>query len=255
MTNIQLNFFLPVLIVMCVPACVSADEWNGISPTVSTRSDVVRLFQKCQESNEPCDFDFKSDRIRIVFSGSVQDYFYPCSGHLPPGTVLLVEVTPKKPIPLKSLRKRYRLTKLRSTSEFSAYFDERAGLILKTLRSQIVQLNYVAHSSNRTRCADYYNDPLRFATVVTHCPPISLEASSAAVTVGDVLTLKANVQIDPKMALLWNTSDGKILSRNGNQLTVDTSGLNSRTLTVTVQAVGSCSVETSMTVQIASRAP
>lgn len=253
--KLQRILFLTVLIVMCLPARVSADEWNGIIPTISRRSDVVRLLQKCQEPSQPCDFDFRSDRIRIVFSGTVQDYFYRCAANLPADTVLLVEVTPSKPIPLKRLRKRYRLTKLRSASEFSVYFDERAGLIVKTHRNQVIQLNYVVPSSNRTRCEDYYYDPLRFAAVVTHCPPISLEASSPKVTVGEVLTFKAHVQIDPKMALVWNISGGKILSRNGNELAVDTSGLNSRTLTITVQAVGSCSVETSMTLQITPHAP
>jgi hypothetical protein len=233
---------------------VRAEQWKGITPGVATRSDVVKLFHNCEDRTLPCEFDLDGERIRIVFSGMVQDYFYECSKSLPTDTVLLVEVTPKHSIPLKNYERRYRLKQLSKTSDLSGYFDERAGFALKTKSDKIIQMNYVADSSARLKCKDYYNDPLKFVTVVTHCPPISLEGPSAAIA-GETLNFRASVQPDPKMTLTWAVSGGRILTRSGNQMSLDTSGLDGQTVEVTVQAHGSCSVENSMTLQIRPRLP
>ena len=229
-----------------------AEEWKGITPGLATRSDVVRLFQKCNDRLLPCEFELDGDSIRIVFSGMVQDSFYQCAGKLPADTVLLVEVTPRRPMSLKRFRQSHSLKKLGKTRDFAGYVDERAGLILKTRGDKIIHLNYVAAGSDRMRCEDYYRNPIEFVQVVTHCPPVSLDGPTTTITAGDKLDLKADVQPDPKMTLVWTVSSGKILSQSGAHITVDTSGLNGQTLKVTVQAIGLCSVETSATFQIRS---
>jgi hypothetical protein len=249
------KFGLITLILASFSTEALAEEWKGIVPILATRSDVVRLFQNCEDGTLPCEFNLDGEQIRIVFSGMVQDYFYECSKNLPPDTVLLVEVTPKIPIPLKSLAQRYSLKRLGNTSEFSGYVDEHAGLILKTKSDNVIQLNYVADASKRIRCQSYYDDPLKFIAVVTHCPPVSLEGPSEAVTAGEILNFRASVQPDPKMTLVWTISGGKIVNRSGRQMSLDTSGLAGQTLNVTIQARGACSVENSLIVQIGPPAP
>ena len=248
------KFFLTALLLVEFSGEALAEEWKGIAPGVATRSDVVRLFHNCEDRTLPCEFDLEGERIRIVFSGTVQDYFYECSESLPTDTVLLVEVTPKLPIPLKNYERRYRLKQLRKASGFSAYFDEHAGFVLQTRSNKIIELNYVANASDRHRCKDYYDEPLKFVWVVTHCPPISLEGPSA-VTAGEIVNFRASVQPDPKMMLLWNVSGGRIVTLSGPRMSLDTSGLDATTLTVTVQGHGSCSVESSMTLQMRRRIP
>jgi hypothetical protein len=250
-----IRFWLISLILAWVPTVALAEEWKGIVPTVATRSDVVRLFQKCEDRTMPCEFQLDGDQIRVVFSGTVQDDFYECSKALPPDTVLLVEVTPKLPFPLKNYEKRYHLKRLGKSSEFAGYFDERAGFVLKTKSNKVIQLNYVANSSDRPRCKDYYDNPAKFVGVVTHCPPVSLEGPTEAATAGEILKFKASVEPDPKMMLLWNVSGGKIVNRTGREMSLDTSGLDGQTLNVTIQASGSCTVESSMTVQIRPKVP
>lgn len=185
----------------------------------------------------------------------VQDYFYECSKKLPTDTILLIEVTPELPIPLRDYERRYRLKRLGKTAEFSGYFDERAGFALKTKGNKIIQFNYVANSTDRERCKGYYNDPVKFVTVVTHCPPISVEGPTEAVTAGEILNFKASVQPDPKMTLAWTVSGGRIVTVSGREMSLDTSGLDGQTLKVTIQARGSCSVETSMTLKVRPPAP
>lgn len=227
-----------------------AEEWKGISPSVSTRADVVRLFKECEDRTAQCEFQLEGNRIRIVFSGMVQDYFYPCSRELPADTVLLVEVTPAQPIKLKSLKRSRTFKKLGTSSIFSAYFDERAGLILMTKNENIIELNYVADASNRVRCEDYYNNPPKFVAVITHCPPVTLKGPSDAVGAGSIINFKADVEADPKMTLVWTVSGGKIVTQSSRDMFLDTSGLNGQSIRVSVQARGSCSVENSMTLQI-----
>lgn len=202
-----------------------------------------------------CEFYLDGERVRIVFSGMVQDYFYECSKNLPTDTVLLIEVTPELPSPLKDYESRYRLKRLGTMSEFSGYFDERAGVVLKTKSNKILEFNYVANSSDRLRCKDYYDHPRKFVSVVTHCPPISLEGPTEAVTAGEILNFKASVQPDPKMTLIWTVSGGRIVTLSGRQMSLDTSGLDGQTLEVTIQARGSCAVENSMTLQVRPHAP
>ena len=242
--------FLTIVLLTCFPAAAQAEEWKGVIPGMSTRSDVVRLFQRCEDRTLSCEFELAGDRIRIVFSGMVQDYFYQCSKKLPLDTVLLVEVTPKVPRRLKSFDENLGLVRLGSKSEFSGYVDKGAGLVLKTYKNKVIQLNYVADLASRRRCEDYYSDLTRFVWVVTHCPPVSLEGPAETISAGNVLNFKASVQPDPKMTLVWTVSGGKILNLAGNQMSVDTSGLGGLTLKVTIQARGSCSVETSSSLQI-----
>lgn len=253
MKHVRKIFWL-IIILTCLPGAAVAKEWKDIIPSITTRSDVVRLFQQCHDRTRPCEFQFQGDAIRIVFSGMVQDYFYECSRNLPTDTVLLVEVTPRLPIKLKSFQQSHSLIRLAKTPDFSAYIDERAGLILKTDKNRVVQLNYVADSSRRFRCADYYKDPIKFIAVVTHCPPVTLEGPGASVTAGEIVTFKANVQPDPKMTLVWLMSDGEILTQTGREISLRASSVNGQTLKVTVQARGSCSVENSMTLQVRSHA-
>jgi hypothetical protein len=250
-----IRFSLVTLILVWFSTTALAEEWKGIVPTVATRSDVVRLFQKCEDRTRLCEFQLDGDQIRIVFSGTVQDYFYECSKNLPADTVLLVEVTSKLPLSLKNYERRYHLKRLGKSSEFAGYFDERAGFVLKTRSNKVIQLNYVANSSDRLQCKDYYDDPLKFVAVVTHCPPISLEGPSEAVTAGEVLNFIASVQPDPKMTLIWTVSGGRIVTRSGREMSLDTSGLGGQTLNVTVQGRGSCSVEGSMTLHVRPHAP
>jgi len=241
---------LIIFLVGCFRSIATAAEWKGITPGLATRSDVFRLFQKCNDRLLPCEFEADGDEIRIVFSGMVQDSFYQCSRNLLADTVLLVEVTPRLPISLKRYRQSHSLKKLFKVWDSTGYADERAGLLLQARKDKIIQLNYVATGSDRLRCEDYYRDPIKFFQINTHYPPVTVVGPDATVTAGDKLVLKADVQPDPKITLMWIVSSGKILNQSGNQITIDTSGLDGQTIKVTVQAHGSHTVETSAIFQI-----
>ncbi|HET6892401.1 MAG TPA: hypothetical protein VFH31_14965, partial [Pyrinomonadaceae bacterium] len=236
-----MKLLLPIFLVMCAVTS-TAKEWQGIVPAVATRADVVRLLGHCSDRNSPCEFDLKGERVRIVFSGNIQNHFYECAKAISEDTVLLVEVVPPQPFPIKHLRLGRGLKPLGpEVNGFRQYAEERMGLLLLTKKGKVIQFNYIASAADKNRCADYYKDLRRFVEVVTHCPPITVEGP-IAVSAGEIITFKANVQDDPKMTLFWNASAGRIVDRGARTISVDTKGLDGQTLRVTVQGRGSCSV-------------
>jgi hypothetical protein len=251
---LYLRLFHVVLIVMCLPITLSAMEWEGLSPAVSTRADLVRLFGHCSDKNSPCEFDFKGDQVRIVLSATIHNEFYQCTKTLPAETVLLIEVTPSRPIPLKTFR-RSELKLLGSSGEFQVYINEGAGLVIKTRNGKVIQLNYVAAAADKHRCEDYYKAPINFVQVVTHCPPVTLSGPTGPVSAGEITSFKADVAEDPKMTLIWILNAGKIISESGRSISVDTAGASGQKIKVTVQAHGACSVESSFEVAVAAAKP
>lgn len=251
MSDLLFLRLLPIVfLVMCFPITLNAMEWEGLVPAVSTRSDVVRLFGRCSDKNSPCEFEFKGDRIRIVLSGTIHDEFYRCTKTLPPETVLLIEVTPSRRIPLKRFR-RSELTPLGSSLGFQAYTNAGAGLVIKAQNGKAIQLNYVAAAADNHRCADYYSNPIKFVQVVTHCPPVTLQGPNGTVSAGEIISFQADVAEDPKLTLVWILSAGKIVSQSGRSISIDTTGVSGPKLKVTVQAHGACSVENSVELAVA----
>jgi hypothetical protein len=223
------------------------------------RQDVVRLLGgRCADPHAPCQFNQNGHQIRLIFSGSAVKDFYECAKELPADTVLLIEDTPADPIPMREMRLGRNLKSLGATIfGFRGYVDQREGLVLKTYKGKVIQLNYVATTKEKHRCRDYYQNPSDFVQVITHCPPVTLEGPRGAVEAGDKVTFRANVIEDPKMTLSWILNAGKMIGARTTTRTisVDTAGLEGQTLKVTVQAQGSCSVETSYDVRITRRNP
>lgn len=90
------------MVVAAVPHA-SAKEWRGIVPLLSTRADVERVLGRPAKQPAPdiAFFDLKSEGVRVVYS---EGQCVPGIGgewNVPLGTVLRVEVTPKKEPMLK----------------------------------------------------------------------------------------------------------------------------------------------------------
>jgi len=88
------------------------------------------------------------------------------------------------------------------------------------------------------------------------CPPVScsIAASPQAVNAGERVTLRANGQGEGTLSYSWSTTGGTLSSTTGAEVTLDTTGASSGTITVTVNTAtdrsrcgeacpgGSCSV-------------
>ena len=257
MATSKKNLIVAVLSLLVASLDSQAKEWRGIVPLHSTREDVARLFNQCRDPKMDCVFQLGNEDIRIVFSGAATGDFPECPSQLPAGTVLLIATTPKTNLPLKRLR--INKTKLRSfdpssppNSGYVGYIDDKEGLLLKTYKGRVLEIHYIAMANDKPLCPSYYENPESLIQVglFTHCPPISLVCPTNSLA-GAHVTCSAETDVDPKTRFTWRVTDGRIVNGQGTRvISLDTKGLEGKTITVMVGIGGFCSTTAASAVRI-----
>ena len=232
-------FKLLLVLIGCLLATeVGAAEWRGIKPLSSTREDVVRLFGECLGNEEWCEFSTNDEDVIINFSGGNS-----CN-NLPAGTVLSMQRELRNATTFETLQLDKRRFKsfdpaIPRNIGYRGFIDEKSGLLLKTLRGEVFQINYIPPKKDWQVCPAYYRHPRDFVEVVTPhvlvisfvgCPEISPVA-------GQKVTIKAHYErTGQRFGLLWETSEGRIIDgQNTGTIVLDTKGLEGKTITITVE--------------------
>jgi hypothetical protein len=245
------KLILPVL-ALVIAAQPAAEEWRGIKPLSSTREDVVREFAACADERDWCEFMLDNEDVEIVFSGAQN-----CN-NLRPGMVLSVQRVLRKATSFEALH----VDKRRFTSfdpspprnmGYRGFIDEKSGLLLKTFRGQIFQINYIPRKQDWQVCPDYYRKPREFVAVFF---PHVLSVNSVVCptnnpSAGEKVQILANyASTGQRMSLFWVTTAGKIVEgQETKRILLDTTGLAGKSVNVTVEigdsaqhvATGSCS--------------
>lgn len=233
--------YIPVKLFFCIFALlvsvqhVAAEEWRGIVPLRSTREDVVRVFGECSDGKSECSFVLPNEEILIVFA---RDF---CPEGAPPDTVLMIERQLQNGTSLSALglsKRRFKTFNpwYRGNTDYRAYFDEKSGLLLKSFRGEIFQINYIPTKSERLFCR-YYLNPKEFVRVVSeHVPYVNIRCPETTVA-GDKIVITADyARTGERNLLAWHTTGGKIVNREDpTRLFLDTSGLEGQIITVTVE--------------------
>jgi hypothetical protein len=220
---------------------ISAAEWRGIVPLHSSRDDIVRLFKVCGDNKKRCSFSLEDQNVQIMFSGW-QGAFGGCPGSVPKDTVLLVRVRFNKQMPMKELKINLKTFKAFDPSYpsgigYRAYIDEKAGLLIKSYKGEVVEFDYIATREDQAICPRFYESPRDFVGVLQrHYPPtIFLACPSDGLRAGSRVTFLASTTEDYD-SLLWTVTEGTIVSGQGTrEITVDTAGLGGRKITATVE--------------------
>lgn len=223
---------------------VLAKEWRGIVPLHSTQADVVRLFGGCDDTDGSCKIRVGNEEAYFVFSnGAVARDANECVKNLPPNTVLLIQVELTNPPKLSSLRinkKNFRTFDPSTPPDigYKGFIDEKEGLIIKTYKGRVLQLDYIAAGNDVALCPDYYENPESFIQLLIDfcCPVVSLDCPNQAVD-GERVTLFANGNSSGgRVKFKWAISAGKFVTgpKTGGVM-VDTTGLGGRTITVTAE--------------------
>jgi hypothetical protein len=149
---------------------ISAKEWRGIVPSRSTRGDVSRLLGQCSDPNLRCAFSLEEEDVYMVFSSLVTDY-HECAKHLPADTVLLIEVTPKTEFQLSDFQieeKKFRKFDPASPPGlgFAGYISEEEGVVFKTYKGKVQQVDYFAAAKDKHLCSTYYESPETFIQMI-----------------------------------------------------------------------------------------
>lgn len=94
-----------LFLVMTASASAFAKEWRGIVPLLSNRADVERTLGRPakQTAADIAFFDLKSEKVRVVYSEGQCVPGIAGEWNVPRGTVLSIEVTPKKESSLKDV--------------------------------------------------------------------------------------------------------------------------------------------------------
>lgn len=218
-----------------------AKEWRGIVPLHSTKEDVTRLFGTC-DRNTGCQVRIGNEEAFFVFSnGTIGNT--KCAKDLPPDTVLLIEVRLIDPPKLSALgisKSQFRTFDPSTPRNigYKGYLDEKEGLVIKTYKGKVLQLDYIAAKNEVPLCPDYYDSPESFIQLLIEycCPWVNLDCPSQAVMDGERVTISASTSASGRLKFRWQVTAGKIVAGQGTpKVTIDTTGVGSRVMTATVE--------------------
>lgn len=148
-----------------------AKEWKGLKPLRSTRVEVERELGKSSEENSiRAKYHLPGEDVYIVYSSN--DEIPPdCVKKLPPGTVLLIQLTPKKKMRISETGlDESKMENLDPSSPpqlgYRCFIDSRAGVIVRTLNGYVDEIYYTADDSDRHLCEDFYARPEKFCQII-----------------------------------------------------------------------------------------
>lgn len=114
-----------------------AQGWRNITPLHSTREDVERLIGPPMEPRGGT-YDLEDERVNVVYSNSSCDPRYPYGWNVPPGTVIAIQVYPKKKLTLAALQldlSKYKKSEPERIPGIVYYSDE-TGISVQTTYSR-----------------------------------------------------------------------------------------------------------------------
>ncbi len=244
---------------------ISAKPWRGIEPLRSTRADVVRLFNQCQEDREACEFSFENQIVYLLFSGGLESEHSECGKQLPPETVVFIEIEPRTTMKFGDLKLNKRMLKTFNPTApykfgYEGYLDETGGLVVKIHKGKVIQLDFIASAVDSGVCRSFYENPESFVKVYEgHVPNVSMTCPRGPVTEGDRVEFSAKSDFETKRGFLWALSTNlvpldlakRISGQNTKAISVDTAGIAGKTLSVHAEvragegltAAGTCKIE------------
>jgi hypothetical protein len=238
--NVIIKSFFCLSIVVSAATQLSAKSWRGIEPLHSTRADVLRLFNQCSQQKEACEFRAANEGVYILFSGALITDYPACEKRLPPETVIFIEVVPD-PSPkageLHLDKRKFKTFNPSAPSKlgYLGYSDLSEGLIVKTHKGRVVQLDYIASASDQELCPGYYAEPESFVQVFMEATVVSVNCEKSSIA-GEKLTCSADSDAFTRRGFQWTVTAGRIISGQASRrITVDTVGLAGQSITVTVQ--------------------
>jgi hypothetical protein len=239
---------LVLLVLLVVPASLSAKPWRGIEPLRSTRSDVIHLLNQCSDQREACVFTFGHEDIYILFFSGLTADDTQCTERPPLETVMFIERRPHSAAALQDFQfAKSEFTKsslgdhwnwkLRRRMKFEMYVNERAGLAFTTREAKVVQAVYLPSSSEIGRCRGYYGTLDSFVYIWEgHVPFVAAGCPQTPVFEQQQLTVQVTSDIPTRTGFKWMVSDGEIVAGQYTpRIRIDTSGLAGKSIKVGVE--------------------
>jgi len=161
------------LLFAAVSSVANGRDWRGITPFHTTRADVEKLFGEPPPPPSDGTHVYTLNKNRSIYrveEGEIyivykRDDWYPadCWKTIPTDTVVFIEVTFKKPAPLKDFPINVKQSKQFDPSSppnigFSAYIDESSGQMVQTFKGNVERAYFFATAADKPPCTDYYEN-------------------------------------------------------------------------------------------------
>ena len=158
------------LALVLLSSAANAKDWRGLTPFHSTRADVEKLLG--EPPPPPSDGThfytlnknrsiYRTDEGRIYIAYQRSDSDPPdCWKAVANDTIIFIQVTLKKPVPLKDFPINVEQTKQLDPSTppnmgYLDYLDESAGFLIVTYNGNVTEVCYFANAADRPPCPDY----------------------------------------------------------------------------------------------------
>lgn len=166
-----------------------------------------------------------------------------CAEGVPPHTVLMIERQLQNGTTLSALgwdKRRFKSFNPwhSGNTDYRAYIDEKSGLLLKSFREEIFQINYIPVKDERQICPVYYRKPKEFVQVFAeHVALVDLRCPQTDTFAGDKIAITAYyAATGQRNRLKWESTGGRILEgQYTKRIILDTTALAGQTITVTVE--------------------
>ena len=234
--NLFLKLSLGLLLFFSLVPELNAREWRGIVPLKSTRTDVIRLLNRCSDQTEACAFTEGNEDVYILFSNGSETTIE-CTPSLAAETVLVIHIWFKTPVKISSLQLDIKKLESQSYGSYKEYFDLTNGLDFETDKDEVLQIAYLGTLSARGSCSGLGTSPRSFVAVERLSPPtILMSCTSKDFVAGDKIEVSAWSPSQTPRGFRWAVSAGKIVS--GPRLkraVIDTSGVTADSIVVYVE--------------------
>lgn len=141
------------MLILLAPLQPSAD-WNGISPLLSNREDVI---ERLGASKEKCDCVFRTSQETVLIDYAEGPCIGPIAGwNVRRGTVLRIRVTPTMPMPFDPPDAARGFIKTTEGVVTTFYTNVKQGIKYAVQNNQVIYTEYIPSSSDRKlRCAGF----------------------------------------------------------------------------------------------------
>ncbi len=176
------NFIFCLCITLTLAEISFAKEWRGIVPLQSTREDVEKLLgepppppsdgTRVYTLNKTRSIYFLGEgEIYIVFAEESVSAATDCLKSVPAGTVLMIQITPKKELKLADLNIDLKKFRKFDPSEpkgigYEGYLDETDGLVIRAFKGKVDEITYLPTSAEKHKCPSYYGNPEDFVRIM-----------------------------------------------------------------------------------------
>ena len=169
------------LFLLAVSPVANGKAWRGITPFYSTRTDLEKLLGEPHPPPSDGSHVYTLNKNRSIYrveEGQIyivykRDDWYPadCWKAIPTDTVVFIQVTFKKPVPLKDFSIDVKQSKQFDPSSppnmgFSAYIDESSGQMVQTFKGNVERAYFFATPGDKPPCTDYYENLRSAAGIV-----------------------------------------------------------------------------------------